>query len=409
MPTESTVPHDQPGGPPGPAHGLALEGRHRSDDLHGGRPRVGWALSHRVAAGWRCRPLRMPWMTAMSVPTLLPSAATLWSCPGPPNWLNPNVPSVPAAAPAIGRRRQPRALAGSSIVACLAVPSSAQCPAVRTKRLARPGLKAPNPAEQMVQAVNDVPLAAEEVLFRRDPGTLVPAPHWRSGPRSPPRRSSGHRLGSRVADCRASAAPGPSGLGRVRAAGADDEVAVGVGHGLQPGGPDLADVGLEQLLGARRRPAPATAEAAAGEASSPETSHRGRPASANSPGPAAFSSFIRACSSAPLPSTTILPSCRTDPYIAGQPAQGGHGVGGPPGQRAGGVELLKGHAQVPSDRLGESGVADVRRWGRSGRGRRDRRSGHRSGVGAAWLTLTDGAGETGAGAAGPSSARAGTA
>ena len=60
-------------------------------------------------------------------------------------------------------------------------------------------------------------------------------------------------------------------------------------------------------------------------------------------------------------------------FQLGGPAWRGGSADGA-GLRSGGVELLKGHAEIPSDRLGESGVADVRLLGRSGRGRRDRRS-----------------------------------
>ena len=81
----------------------------------------------------------------MSVPTLAPSVATL-EFPGPPNWLNPNVPRIPAAAPEPAPAGRRRARADASIAACFAEPSSAQCPAVRTRGTPA-GLKAPNPAE----------------------------------------------------------------------------------------------------------------------------------------------------------------------------------------------------------------------------------------------------------------------
>src|SRR3954464_1536430 len=134
VPTESTVPQDQPRLRPDQHTGCPWNGATVPTILTAVGPGSA-GLSHRVTAGCRARLLLMPSRTAMSVPTLLPSAATV-ELPGPPNWLTPKVPRVPAAlpeawlpeaAPAAG------APAGSSMSVCLAAPSAAQCPAVRTK------------------------------------------------------------------------------------------------------------------------------------------------------------------------------------------------------------------------------------------------------------------------------------
>ena len=67
----------------------------------------------------------------------LPAFPVMAELPGPPNWLNPNVPSSPAGCNC-----------GNSSVACRAAPSAAQCPAVRTT--GRPaGSKAESPVEQI--------------------------------------------------------------------------------------------------------------------------------------------------------------------------------------------------------------------------------------------------------------------
>ena len=108
------------------------------------------ALAQVVAAGWTLMPPSSASMTAMSVPTLpgASSVPVIQELSGPPNWLNPKVPS---GARVPGRGADPPAVAdvGGSSSAIRAVPSSAQCPAVSTTG-SPAALNAPKPVEQMV-------------------------------------------------------------------------------------------------------------------------------------------------------------------------------------------------------------------------------------------------------------------
>ena len=168
MPTESTVPHHHPVVRPDRHTGWPWKGATVPTIFTDVGPGSA-GLSHRVTAGWRSRPLLMPWRTAMSVPTLVPSGATL-ELPGPPNWLNPNVPRVPAAAPEpapAGRRRTRRIFD----LGLLRGAVTGAVPGGQDQRLAR-GAEGPEPGRAQVLAVNDVALAAKEVLFGGDPGSL---------------------------------------------------------------------------------------------------------------------------------------------------------------------------------------------------------------------------------------------
>ena len=212
--------------------------------------------------------------------------------------------------------------------------------------------------------VNGVALAAVNVPFRRHRGPLLQldvgvAGHEVSRGNLPGRRISRRRLGWLGRD------RGPACFGHILPAGADDEAAAGVGHGLQCGRSHLADIGLEQLLGAGRHQLCRGGNGLRSSGRhwrgfSRRSSHRcheyehGR-----GPGPVEFIHARLQLGAAAFDADRAVP--QADPQIAGEFPQGWNGVGGGPGQLASGVELLERHAQVALDRLRESGVADCRR------------------------------------------------
>ena len=106
----------------------------------------------------------------MSVPTLLPSGATV-ELSGPPNWLNPKVPRVPVAAPEPGAGPAAGGARGIFNLGLLRGAVSGAVPGRQDQGIAC-GAEGSEPGRAHGAAVNDVPLAAKEVLFRGDPRSL---------------------------------------------------------------------------------------------------------------------------------------------------------------------------------------------------------------------------------------------
>ena len=133
------------------------------------------ALAQVVADGWTLSPPPSASMTAMSVPTLpgASSVPVIGELFGPPNWLNPNVPS---GARLPGRGAEPPAGAavggldvGDRRAVFGAVPGRQHQRQARRAERAEPGRADGHP-------VDDVALPAEDVLFGLDRRALF-QPH----------------------------------------------------------------------------------------------------------------------------------------------------------------------------------------------------------------------------------------